>query len=113
MAQRVWQGGELVSPTTTLNREAVPIGDDIEPVGGSRVDVDTQNEEEESQEAGILKFEVIQKKPTSRQERELEDCGHSVHTRIGVALVSNIVAQENIFNLNCWRKKEENEQRYQ
>ena len=43
---RVWQSGELVSPTTTLNRDAVPIGDDIEPVEESRVDVKTRNEEE-------------------------------------------------------------------
>ena len=43
----MWQSRALVSPTTTLNRDAVPIGDDIEPVGESRVDVETENEEEE------------------------------------------------------------------
>ena len=36
-----------------------PIGDDIEPVGESRVDVKTGNEEEESLEAGILTFESV------------------------------------------------------
>ena len=45
--EKEWQSGELVSPTTTLNREAVPIGDDIEPVGESRVDIETGNKEEE------------------------------------------------------------------
>ena len=49
-----------MSPTTTLNRDAVSIGDDIEPVGGS-VDVETGNEEEESQEEGIPTLEVIQR----------------------------------------------------
>ena len=50
VGKRVWQSAPLVSPTTTLNRDAVPIGDDIEPVGESRVDVKTGNEEEESLE---------------------------------------------------------------
>ena len=44
------------------------------------VDVDTRNiEEEESPEVGILTFEVFPKNPTSREEREFKDCGHSVH----------------------------------
>ena len=50
VGKRIWQSGELVCPTTTLNREAVPIGDDIEPVGESCVDVDTGNKEEEEEE---------------------------------------------------------------
>ena len=45
----------------------------------SRVDVKTGYEEEESLELGILTFEVFPKNPTSTEERELEDCGHSVH----------------------------------
>ena len=56
-----------------------PIGDDIEPVGESRVGVGTGTQEEESLEVGIPTFEMIQKNPTSREERELEDGGHSVH----------------------------------
>ena len=36
-------------PTTTVNRDAVPRGDDIESVGGSRVDVAIGNEQEEEQ----------------------------------------------------------------
>ena len=67
----------LVSPTITLNRDAVPIGDDIEPVGESREDVETGNDEEESLEEGITTFEVIQKNLTSREEQVLEDCGHA------------------------------------
>ena len=42
--------GKRVWPKTTLNRDAVPIGDDIKPVVESRVDVKTGNEEEESLE---------------------------------------------------------------
>ena len=81
VGKRVWQCSALVSLTTTLNRSAVPIGDDIEPVGESRVNVETRNgEEEESLEDGIPTLEaVIQKNPTSREEQELEDCGHAVH----------------------------------
>ena len=41
VGKRVWQSSALESPITTLNRDAVPIGDDIEPVGESRVDVET------------------------------------------------------------------------
>ena len=60
------RGSALVSPMTTLNRDAVPIGDDIESVGGSRVDVETGNEEEQ----------------------EPEDCGHAVY-RIWCAVCIN------------------------
>ena len=42
---------------TTLNRDAIPIGDDIEPVGESRVDVETGNE----------------------KAQEPKDCGHAVY----------------------------------
>ena len=37
----------LVSPTETLNRDVAPIGDDIEPVVESLVDVQMGNEEDE------------------------------------------------------------------
>ena len=36
-----------MSPTKTLNRDVAPVGDDIEPVGESRADVDMGNEEDE------------------------------------------------------------------
>ena len=68
-----------MSQITILKRDAVPIGDDIEPVGESRVGLITGNEEEESLEVGILTFEVFPKNPTSGEEREFEDCGHSLH----------------------------------
>ena len=67
--------GRAVRPTTTLNRDGVPIGDDIEPVRESRVDVETGNEEE-SLEDGIPTFEMIQKNPTSREKQEHEVSGH-------------------------------------
>ena len=60
VGKQVWQSSELVSPTTTLNREAVPIGDDIEPVKESCAGVEMGNEEdEESLEVRILTFEVF------------------------------------------------------
>ena len=80
----------LVSPTTTLNRDAVPIGDDIDPVVESRVDVETGNEE------GIPTFKVIQKNPPSREERELEECGHSVHRNWRGACVKDRCARKHL-----------------
>ena len=47
VGKRVWQSSALVSPMTTLNRDAVPIGDDIESVEECRVDIETGYEEEE------------------------------------------------------------------
>ena len=49
----MWQSSALVSPTITLSRDAGPTGDDIEPVGESRADVEMGNEEEESLESEI------------------------------------------------------------
>ena len=93
--KRVWQSSALVRPTTTLNRDAVPIGDDIEPMEESRADVETGNEEEEEEESlepVIPTVETNPKDPISRAEQEREDCG--------------------IFKLNRWRRKKENEQSY-
>ena len=74
-------------------------------MGESCVDVDTGNKEEETSiEVGIHTFEVFPTNPTSREERELEDCGHSVHKNWR-ELVSKIVVQGNIFNLNRLEKE--------
>ena len=62
VGKRVWQSASLVSPTTTLNRYAITIGDDIEPVGESLTNV----EEEESLEPEILTVETNLKDPMSR-----------------------------------------------
>ena len=105
----MWQSALLVSPTTTLSRDVAPIGDDIEPVGESRADVDTGNEEEESLELKNPTLEEIQKNPTSR-ERENSKIVDMMFTGVGVLLVSKIVVQGSIFNMNHWRKKDENEQ---
>ena len=78
-----------------MNREAVPIGDDIESVKESRVDVDTRNEEEEEEEESlevwIFTFEVIPKKSKNREERELEDFGNSVHTNWRGAFTNRVI----------------------
>ena len=47
--KRAWQRSALVSPTTTLDRDVVPIGNDIESVVNSRADVETRHEEEEEE----------------------------------------------------------------
>ena len=77
---------------TTLNRDVVPIGDDIESVGESRADGETRNEEEESLESETPSVEMNPKNPMSRAEQEREDRGHAVYRNW------------------CWRKKKENEQ---
>ena len=79
VGKRVWQTSALVSTMTTLNRDAVPIGDDIESMEESRVDIETGNQEEESSESEISKVETNLKNPGSRAEQEREDCGHAVY----------------------------------
>ena len=70
----VWQSSALVSPTKTLNRDVAPIGDDIEPVGESRADVEMGNEEdEELLEAEIPRVRMNPKNPTSREKQEHEE----------------------------------------
>ena len=68
-----------MSPTTTLNRDVAPIGDDIEPIGESRADVEMGKEEEESSEAEIPTVEMNPNNPMSREEQEHEDYGHAVY----------------------------------
>ena len=98
---------------TTLNRDAVPIGDDFEPVAESRVDVEIGNEEEEkSSEEGIPTGEINTKSPTSGEEQEtrrlwtccLQELGGG-----GSSFVSKLVVLGNVFKLNRWRKKKESE----
>ena len=81
VGKRLWQSSALVSPVTTLNRDAEPIGDDIESVGESRADVETGHEEdeEESLESETPTFETNPKSPMSSAEPEREDCGHAVY----------------------------------
>ena len=79
-------------------------------MGETRVDVKTGNEEDEkSLEEGIPTLEVIQKNLTSREELELEDCGHADYRSSCVACVEDRCAEKH-FKLNRWRKKEENGQ---
>ena len=64
--KRVWQSSVLVSPTKTLNRDVAPIGDDIEPVGESRADVEMGNEEEEEP----LEEEILVSQNESKESNE-------------------------------------------
>ena len=67
-----------MSPTTTLSRDAVHIGDDIEPVGESRADVVIGNEEEESLESELSTVETNPKNLMRKAQQEREECGHAV-----------------------------------
>ena len=64
---------------TTLSRDAVPIGDDTEPVGEPRVDVEIGYEEEEDLESEIPTVETNPKDPMRKAQQEREDCGHAVY----------------------------------
>ena len=80
VGKRKWQSSALVSPTKTLNRDLAPIGDDIEPVGESRADVEMGNEEDaEPVEAEIPRVRMNPKNPTRREKQEHEDSGHALH----------------------------------
>ena len=61
-----------------MNRDTVPIGDDVEPVEGeSLTDVE---EEETSLEPVLPTVETNPKNPIRRAEQEREDCGHAVYS---------------------------------
>ena len=61
----------------TLNRDVAPIGDDIEPVGESRADVEMGNEEHgEPLEAGIPSVRMNPKNP---KKQEHGGSGHAVY----------------------------------
>ena len=84
-----------------------PIGDDIEPVGESRADVEVGNEEdEEPLEAEIPRVRMNTKNPTSREKQEHEDSGHAF-CRDSVLLVSKVEVLVDHTELNCWRKRKE------
>ena len=64
-----WQISALVSPTNTLNRDVAPIGDDIEPVGKSRADVEmVKEEDEEPLETEIPRVRMYPKESNEQRE---------------------------------------------
>ena len=66
-----------MSPSKTVNRDVAPIGDDIEPVGESRADVEMGNEEDE--EPLEAEIRMNPKSPTSGENKEHVDSGHAVY----------------------------------
>ena len=64
-----------MSQTTTVNRDTVPIGDDIEPVGG----ISCRCRREKTLEPELPAVETNPKNPIRRAEQEREDCGHAVY----------------------------------
>ena len=78
--KRAWQSSALKSTTKTLNTDLVSIGDDIEPIGESRADVEMGNDEDEDPlEAEIPGARMNPKNPTSREKQEHEDSGHAAY----------------------------------
>ena len=72
VGKRLWQSSALVSPTKTLIRDVAPIGDDIEPIGESRADVEMENDEdEEPLEAEIPRVRMNPKNPTSTKNKNM------------------------------------------
>ena len=85
-----------------------PIGDDIEPVGESRVDVEMENEEdEEPSEAEIPTVRMNPKNPTSGEKQEHEDSGHAVYRSWCAACVEGGGVGGQHVELNYWKKKKE------
>ena len=90
VGKRGWQSSALGSPTKTLNRDVAPIGDDIEPIGESRADVEMGNDEDEERlEAEILRVRMNPKNPTSREKQEHGDSGHAVYRNWYAACVES------------------------
>ena len=88
VGKRGWHCSALVSPTKTLNPDVAPSGDDIEPSGESRANVELGNEEdEEPREAEIPRVRMNPENPTSGEKQEHEDSGHAVHRSWCVACV--------------------------
>ena len=95
--KRVLQSSALESPTTTLSRDTVPIGDDIEPVGESRAGVEMGNEEEEeASESEIPAVGTNPKNLMMKAPQEREDCGHAVHKNWCVVCVRSRCVENNL-----------------
>ena len=60
----------LVSPTKILNRDVAPGGDDIEPVGESRADVEMGNEEDEEPLEAEIPIQSKNESEESHEQRE-------------------------------------------
>ena len=65
VGKRMWQSSALTSPMTSLNRDVVPLGDDIEPIGESRADVGMGIEEDEEP----LEFKIPNESQESNEQR--------------------------------------------
>ena len=95
--KRGWLSSTLVSPTKNLSRDVAPLGDDIEPVGESRADVETGNEEDdEPMEAEFPRARTTPKNPTSRWRNKNMKIQDMLFREIGVLLGKVEVLGDNI-----------------
>ena len=91
-----------------MNRDVAPIGDDIEPVGESRADVEMGNEvHEEPLEAKIPRVRMNPKNPTSRERSKNMKIQDMLSAGVGVLLVSKVEVSEDNIELNYWKKRED------
>ena len=99
---KITQSGKEYGRAGRSNRDVVPIGYDIEPIGESRADVYMGNDEDEE----LLEAEIpsVRMNPTSREKQEHEISGQIVHKNRCAALCRRVLV-DNI-ELN-WRKKKE------
>ena len=108
VGKRAWQSSALVSPMTTLNRDAVPIGDNIRSMSMMGNFVQTLKQETKKKK-NLWKKEFPKLKWTRRILRVERNKNPKIvdilFTRIGVLFVSKIVVLGR-FNLKRWRKAE-------
>ena len=91
------------------NENSAPIGDDIEPVGESRADVEMGNEEdEEPLEADIPRVRMNPMNPMSPKNRNMK-IHDMLFAGVGVllVLVSKVEVLVDNIELNCWKKRKE------
>ena len=100
----------LVGPTKTLNRDVAPIGDDKEPSGESRADVEMGNDEdEEPLDAEIARVRMNPQNPTNRDRNKNMRIQDMLFTGNGVRLVLKVEELVDNIELNFWRKRKEKE----
>ena len=107
VGKRGWHISALVSPTITLNRDVAPIGDDIEPVGECRADVEMGNEDdEEPLEAEIPRVRIIRRIQRVERNKNMK-IQDMLSTGVGVLLVLKVEVLVVNIELNCWKQRRE------
>ena len=105
--KRLWQSSALVSPTTILNTELAPIGDDTEPNEALRKNIKIGNDEdEEPLEAEVPRARVTTKIQQAERNKNMK-IQDMLFTGGGVLLVSKDEVSGDNIELNYWKRKKE------